>query len=89
MSKDLISRHFFRIELNKLDSEMGHVKKSDVMSLLEKQKTAYDVDKIVVQLEEMKKRNPFVDGVKDNSIEASVSRQTLDYAIEIIKKERM
>ena len=47
--------------------------------------TAYDVDKVVEELEKMKKRNPFIDNVKDNSIEASVSRQTLDYAIEIVK----
>lgn len=43
-------------------------------------------ERIVKELEEMKKRNPFIYNVKDNSIEASVSRQTLDYVIEIIKK---
>lgn len=47
---------------------------------------AYDVDKVVKQLEKLKKQNPFINGIRDNSIEAAASRQTLDYAIDIIKK---
>lgn len=47
--------------------------------------TAYDVDKVVKQLEKLKKQNPFINGIRDNSIEAAASRQTLDYAIEIVK----
>lgn len=47
--------------------------------------TTYDVDKVVEQLEKLKKQNPFINGIRDNSIEAAASRQTLDYAIEIVK----
>lgn len=47
--------------------------------------TAYDVDKVVRQLEAMKEKNPFISNKKDTSIEASTSRQILDYAIEIVK----
>lgn len=44
-------------------------------------------DKIIEKLEEQKKGNPFVYGKNDKSRDASVSRQTLDYAIEIVKQE--
>lgn len=47
--------------------------------------TAYDPNKVVEQLEELKKQNPFINGIRDNSIEATASRQTLDYAIDIVK----
>lgn len=47
--------------------------------------TAYDLDKVVEQLEKLKKQNPFINGIRDNSIEAAASRQTLDYAIDIVK----
>lgn len=47
--------------------------------------TAYDPNKVVEQLEELKKQNPFINGIRDNSIEAAASRQTLDYAIDIVK----
>ena len=50
------------------------------------QPTSYDVDWGVEQLEKLKKANPFINGIRDNSIEAAASRQTLDYAIEIVKK---
>ena len=43
-------------------------------------------EKIVEKLEEQKKGNPFVYGKNDKSRDASVSRQTLDYAIEIVKQ---
>lgn len=43
-------------------------------------------DMIVEQLEILKQKNPFIHGEKDNSLEASVSRQTLDYAIQVITK---
>ena len=56
-----------------------------VLHLLEEYPTAYDVDKVVEQLEELKKQNPFINGIRDNSIEAAASRQTLDYAIDIVK----
>ena len=43
--------------------------------------------KIIEKLEEQKKGNPFVYGKNDKSRDASVSRQTLDYAIEIVNQE--
>lgn len=43
--------------------------------------------RIIEKLEEQKKGNPFVYGKNDKSRDASVSRQTLDYAIEIVKQE--
>lgn len=60
----------------------------DLLERIDNQPTAFDIDKVIAQLEEMKKRNPFIDNAKDTSIEASVSRQTLDYVIEIIKKSK-
>lgn len=56
-----------------------------ILSTVMEQPTAYDVDKVVEQLEKLKKQNPFINGIRDNSIEAAASRQTLDYAIEIVK----
>ena len=44
-------------------------------------------EKIIDRLEDQKKGNPFIYGEKDRSRDASVSRQTLDYAIEIVKHE--
>lgn len=61
-------------------------KVNKMSELIDKQPTAYDVDKVVKQLEKLKKQNPFINGIRDNSIEAAASRQTLDYAIDIIKK---
>nr|DAI43948.1 MAG TPA: Protein of unknown function (DUF3349) [Caudoviricetes sp.] len=52
----------------------------------DQQPTAYDINKVVEWLEKLKKQNPFINGIRDNSIEAAASRQTLDYAIEIVKK---
>lgn len=45
-----------------------------------------DADKVVERLQNLKKQNPFINGIRDNSIEAAASRQTLDYAIEIVKR---
>ena len=56
-----------------------------ILSTVMEQPTAYDVDKVVEQLEKLKNQNPFINGIRDNSIEAAASRQTLDYAIEIVK----
>ena len=44
-------------------------------------------EKIIEKLEELKNRNPFIYGKTDKCRDASVSRQTLDYAIEIVKQE--
>ena len=46
----LIDKTVLRKELSKLPSEMGFVRKSDVMQILGSQKCAYDVDKVVEQL---------------------------------------
>ena len=63
----------------------GSCRHDELMKLVDTQPTAYDVDKVVEQLEKLKKQNPFINGIRDNSIEAAASRQTLDYAIEIVK----
>ena len=41
---------------------------------------------IIKKLEELKNRNPFIQWKTDKCRDASVSRQTIDYAIEIVKK---
>lgn len=46
----LIDKTVLRKELSKLPSEMGFVRKSDVMQILGSQKCAYDVDKVVKEL---------------------------------------
>lgn len=43
---DLISKSILRKELSKLPSEMGYVRKSDVMQILGEQKCVCDVDRI-------------------------------------------
>lgn len=43
----LIDKIALRKELSKLPSEMGFVRKSDVMQILGSQKCAYDVDKVI------------------------------------------
>ena len=46
----LIDKTVLRKELSKLPSEMGFIRKSDVMQVLCNQKCAYDVEKVVEQL---------------------------------------
>lgn len=46
----LIDKTVLQKELSKLPSEMGFVRKSDVMQILDRQKCAYDVDKIIKQI---------------------------------------
>lgn len=46
----LIDKTALRKELSKLPSEMGFVRKSDVMQILGSQKCAYDVDKVIEQI---------------------------------------
>lgn len=53
----LIDKTVLRKELSKLPSEMGFVKKSDVMQILGNQKCSYDVDKVVKKLEQEYKEN--------------------------------
>ena len=52
----LIDKTALRKELSKLPSEMGFVRKSDVMQILGSQKCAYNIDKVVKELEETHKR---------------------------------
>lgn len=47
----LIDKAILRKELRKLPSEMGFVRKSDVMQILSNQKCVYDVDKVIKQIE--------------------------------------
>lgn len=49
---DLISKSTLRKELSKLPSEMGYIRKSEVMQILCSQKCAYDVDKVIDELKE-------------------------------------
>lgn len=49
---DLISKSTLRKELSKLHSEMGYVRKSEVMQILGSQKCACDIDKIIEELKE-------------------------------------
>ena len=64
----LINKTALRKELSKLPSEMGFVRKSDVMQILGSQKCAYNIDKVVKELEETHKRfcNSVVCGGKSN-----------------------
>ena len=52
----LIDKTVLRKELSKLPSEMGFVRKSDVMQILGSQNCAYNIDKVVKELEETHKR---------------------------------
>lgn len=49
---DLISKNILRKELSKLPSEMGYVRKSDVMQILGEQKCVYDIDRVIEELKE-------------------------------------
>lgn len=49
---DLISKSTLRKELSKLPSEMGYVRKSEVMQILNSQKCAYDVEKLIEELKD-------------------------------------
>lgn len=49
---DLISKSTLRKELSKLPSEIGYVRKSEVMQILNSQKCAYDVDKLIEELKD-------------------------------------
>ena len=47
----LIDKTVLRKELSKLPSEMGFIRKADVMQILGNQKCAYDVDKVIRELD--------------------------------------
>lgn len=48
----LIDKTVLRKELSKLPSEMGFVRKPDVMQILGNQKCVYDAEKVVKELDE-------------------------------------
>lgn len=76
----LIDKTVLRKELSKLPSEMGFVRKSDVMQILNSQKCAYDVDDIVKQL----KRCYGI--VRSTSVDyAEGLKDAYERAIEIVK----
>lgn len=50
--EQLIDKTILRQELSQLPSEMGFVRKSDVMQILGNQKCVYDVEKVVKELDE-------------------------------------
>ena len=54
MMKDLIRKSSFRKKISKLNSEMGFVRKSDVMKLLDDEPIAYNVDKVITELKQLK-----------------------------------
>lgn len=51
----LINKSILRKALSALPSENGYVRKSDVMRILGEQKYAYNSDKVLEQLEELRK----------------------------------
>lgn len=80
----LIDKTVLRKELSKLSSEMGFVKKSDVMQILGSQKCAYDVDKVVKKLEQEYKENESR-YKKYNDSHESCAMSWLKTAINIVK----
>lgn len=52
--RQLIDKTVLRKELSDLPSEMGFVRKTDVMRILGEQKCAYDIDKTIKELEALK-----------------------------------
>ena len=87
----LIDKTVLRKELSKLPSEMGFVRKSDVMQILGSQKCAYDVEKT---LKELNKELKLADKEKlrcarENILqfdEAKGYARGIDVAIDIVKK---
>ena len=80
----LIDKTVLRKELSKLPSEMGFVRKSDVMQILSSQKCIYDVDKVVKKLEQEYKENESRYKKYNDSYEFC-AMSWLKTAIEIVK----
>lgn len=76
---DLISKNILRKELSKLPSEMGYVRKSDVMQILGEQKCVYDVDRIIEELKEATYR------IDDSATLSSRDVVNEEDAIDIVK----
>lgn len=79
----LIDKPTLRKELSTLPSEMGFVRKSDVMQILGEQKCAYNPDKVLEQLEYQKSIWNH-DEVADQKI-VEAKRKAYDMAIKIVK----
>lgn len=77
--RDLIDKNTLRKELSKLPSEMEFVRKADVMTILGNQKCAYNIDRVVKQIEEL----------KTIEIDFGITINALwrDYVIDVIKKD--
>lgn len=76
---DLISKNILRKELSKLPSEMGYVRKSEVMQILGEQKCVYDVDRIIEELKEATYR------IDDSATLSSRDVVNEEDAIDIVK----
>ena len=76
---DLISKNILRKELSKLPSEMGYVRKSEVMQILGEQKCVYDVDRIIEELKEATYR------IDDSTTLSSRDVVNEEDAIDIVK----
>ena len=81
----LIDKTALRKELSKLPSEMGFVRKSDVMQILGEQKCAYDVDKVVEKLEEVKNKDTEIALDEAQKERCFWYAQGMNRAIEIVK----
>lgn len=80
--EQLIDKTALRKELSKLSSEMGFVRKSDVMRILGSQKCAYDVESIVKQLGDY--GNEEMDYYRNTHYEKYIE-ECVHKAIEIVK----
>ena len=78
----LIDKTVLRKELSKLPSEMGFVRKSDVMQIIGSQKCAYDVESIVKQLGDY--GNGEMDYYRNTPYEKCIE-ECVHKAIEIVK----
>lgn len=79
----LIDKTVLRKELSKLPSEMGFVRKSDVMQILGEQECAYNLDK-VLELLEYQKSIWNHDEVADQKM-VEEKQKAYDMAIKIVK----
>lgn len=82
----LIDKAVLRKELSKLPSEMGFVRKSDVMQILGSQKCAYNIKSIVEQLGDY--GNEEMDHYRNTSYEKCIE-ECIHKAINIVKAGRI
>lgn len=82
---NLINKSALRKDLSALPSENGYVKKLDVMQILGEQKCAYDVDKVVEKLEEVKNKDTEIALDEAQKERCFWYAQCMNRAIEIVK----